>query len=49
LALHALLGLDDLIDARWSVGTDLRGFWVGTHAQSPLDAFILTAAVRLGV
>jgi hypothetical protein len=48
-ALHALLGLDYLINARWSIGTDVRGFWLATHARSPLDAFILTAAVRLGL
>lgn len=48
-ALHALLGFDYLINPRWLIGADVRGFWVATHAQSPLDPFILTAAARVGV
>jgi hypothetical protein len=48
-ALHALLGFDFLINPRWLVGADVRGFWVATNAQSPLDAFIITAALRAGV
>ena len=48
-ALHALLGFDFLINRRWLVGADVRGFWVATNAQSPLDAFLITAALRAGV
>ena len=48
-ALHALLGVDFLINPRWLVGADVRGYWVATNAHSPLDPFIITAAVRVGV
>ena len=48
-ALHALLGFDFLINRGWLVGADVRGFWVATNAQSPLDAFLITAALRAGV
>jgi hypothetical protein len=48
-ALHALLGVDFLINPRWLIGADVRGFWVATNAQSPLGAFIITAALRAGV
>lgn len=48
-ALHALVGVDFLINPRWLLGADVRGYWVATHAKSPLDAFILTAAARVGV
>jgi hypothetical protein len=48
-ALHVLLGVDYLINARWLVGADARGYWVATNARSPLDPFILTAGVRVGV
>ena len=48
-ALHALLGIDFLVDRRWIVGADFRGFWVATNASSPLGPFIITAAIRLGV
>lgn len=48
-ALHALLGFDFLIDRRWIVGADVRGFWVATNTHSPLDAFFLTAAARVGI
>ena len=36
-------------DPRWLVGVDVRGYWVATHAQSPLDPFVITAAARVGV
>ena len=48
-ALHALVGFDYLINPRWLVGADVRGYWVATHAGSPLDPFILTAGARAGV
>jgi len=48
-ALHVLLGVDYLIDQRWLIGADVRGYWVATNAASPLDPFILTAGVRVGV
>lgn len=48
-ALHVLLGVDFLINPRWSIGADVRGFWVATNARSPLDPFIVTAALRVGV
>jgi hypothetical protein len=48
-ALHALLGVDFLINPRWIVGADVRGFWVATNRNSPLGPFIVTAALRLGV
>lgn len=48
-ALHGLLGVDYLINARWLVGAEVRGYWVATNAQSPLDPFILTAAARVAV
>jgi len=47
-ALHALLGVDFLINPRWIIGADARGFWVATNAQSSLGPFIITAALRLG-
>jgi hypothetical protein len=46
-ALHALLGADYVIDPGWLVGADPRGYWIVTHAASPLDAFICMVAVRL--
>jgi len=48
-ALHALLGVDFLINPRWIIGADARGFWVATNANSPLSAFIVTAALRVSV
>ncbi len=48
-ALHALVGFDYLIDDRWSIGADARGYWVATNANSLLDAFIVTVAARVGV
>ena len=48
-ALHALLGVDFLINPRWIIGADARAFWVTTHAQSPLHSFILTVAARVAV
>mgnify|MGYP001824446343 CR=1 FL=1 len=48
-ALHFLVGFDYLINPRWLVGVDVRGYWVATHAQSPLDPFLITAAARVGV
>ena len=48
-ALHFLVGFDYLISSRWLVGADVRGYWVATNAQSPLDPFIITAAARVGV
>ena len=48
-ALHALLGFDFLIDRRWILGADVRGFWVATNAKSPLGPFVITAALRVGV
>jgi hypothetical protein len=47
-ALHVLLGVDFLVNRRWIVGADARGFWVATNAKSPLGPFIVTAALRLG-
>ena len=49
LALHALIGVDYLINERWLVGANVRGYWVATNAASPLDPFILTAGARVGV
>ncbi len=48
-ALHVLLGVDYLIDQRWIVGADVRGYWVATNAASLLDPFILTVGARVGV
>lgn len=48
-ALHALLGFDFLIDRRWLVGADVRGYWVATNTHSPLDALFLTASARVGI
>lgn len=48
-ALHGLLGFDFLIDRRWTIGADARGFWVATHANSLLGPFIVTAALRAGM
>jgi hypothetical protein len=48
-ALHVLLGVDFLVDRRWIVGADFRGFWVATNASSPLGPFMLTVAFRVGV
>ena len=48
-ALHGLLGVDFLINPRWIIGADVRGFWVATNAKSPLGPFIVTAALRAGV
>ena len=48
-ALHALLGVDYLINQRWLIGADVRGYWVATNATSPLDPFIVTAGARAGV
>ncbi len=48
-ALHALLGADYLINQRWLIGVDVRGYWVATNAASPLDPFIVTAGARAGV
>ncbi len=45
-ALHGLIGVDYLINPRWIIGADVRGYWVATHAASPLDSFVLIAAVR---
>ena len=48
-ALHALVGVDFLINPRWLVGADVRGYWVATNAASPLDPFIITAGARVGL
>lgn len=48
-ALRPFSGFGYLISARCSIGTDVRGFWVATNAQSPLDAFVLAAAAHVGV
>ncbi len=48
-ALHALVGFDFLINRRWLIGADARGYWVATNAKSVLDAFFLTVAVRVGL
>ena len=48
-ALHALIGVDYLIDQRWIIGADVRGYWVATSAGSPLDPFIVTAGGRVSV
>ncbi|MEM7434022.1 MAG: outer membrane beta-barrel protein [Myxococcota bacterium] len=48
-AMHALLGVDFLIDPRWLVGADARIFWVTTNGRSFLDALFFTAGVRVGV
>jgi hypothetical protein len=48
-ALHVLVGVDYLINQRWLIGAYARGYWVATHAGSPLDPFFLTAGVRVGV
>ena len=48
-ALHALLGFDFLINRRWIVGADARGFWVATNANSRLAPFIGTVALRASV
>ena len=45
-ALHVLLGVDYLINARWVLGVDARGFWVTTHTRSPLGPFVVTVALR---
>jgi hypothetical protein len=48
-ALHVLLGVDFLINPRWIIGADARGFWVATNAKSPLEPFIVTVALRAGI
>lgn len=48
-ALHGIVGFDFLINPRWLVGADVRAFWVATHAKSPLEPFIITAALRAGM
>lgn len=48
-ALHALLGIDFLINPRWIIGADARVFWIATYKNSPLDQFMVTAALRAGV
>ena len=48
-ALHGLLGVDFLINPRWLVGADFRGYWVATNAHSPLSPFLMTVAARVGV
>ena len=48
-ALHALLGFDFLINPRWIIGADARVFWIATYKNSPLDQFMVTAALRVGV
>ena len=48
-ALHALLGVDFLLNPRWIIGADARVFWIATYKKSPLDQFMVTAAVRVGV
>ncbi len=48
-ALHALLGVDFLINPRWIIGADARVFWIATYKKSPLDQFMVTAALRVGV
>jgi hypothetical protein len=48
-ALHALLGVDFLLDPRWLIGADVRAFWVATNGSSPLPAWLLTAAFRIGI
>ncbi len=48
-ALHALVGVDFLINPRWLVGADVRAYWITTSARSPLDPFFITATARVGV
>jgi hypothetical protein len=48
-ALHVLLGIDFLVNPRWIIGADARGYWVATNARSILDPFVVTAAFRAGV
>ncbi|MEM8607151.1 MAG: outer membrane beta-barrel protein [Myxococcota bacterium] len=48
-AMHALLGVDFLINPRWLVGASARGFWVTTNGRSFLDALFFTAAFRVGI
>ena len=48
-ALHVLLGVDFLINERWLVGADARGYWIATNARSLLDPFIVTVGARVGV
>ncbi|MCZ6806878.1 MAG: hypothetical protein O7F08_07985 [Deltaproteobacteria bacterium] len=48
-AIHALLGVDYLIDARWLVGADGRAYWVTTNGGSFLDPLFFTVAARVGV
>ncbi len=48
-ALHALLGFDFLVNRRWTVGADARGFWVATHRNSRLGPFMGTVALRASV
>lgn len=48
-AMHALLGVDFLINPRWLVGFSGRGFWVTTNNRSFLDAIFFTTCARVGV
>lgn len=48
-ALHALLGFDFLVNRRWVIGADARGFWVATNANSRLGPFLGTVALRASV
>jgi len=43
-ALHGLIGVDYLINERWMIGAGVRGYWVATHAASPLRPSLAAAA-----
>ena len=47
-AMHALLGIDCLINPRWLIGVDGRGYWVTTNRASFLDPLFFTVAARVG-
>jgi hypothetical protein len=45
-AVHALLGVDFLINPRWLIGLDTRFYWIPAELSSDLSPFMLTAAFR---
>ena len=47
-AIHALLGVDYLINAGWLVGADGRAYWVTTNRGSFLDPLFFTFAALVG-
>lgn len=47
-ALHALVGVDFLINPDWLVGVDSRLYWIPAELSSDLEPFMFTVAVHAG-